>query len=173
MLLNVGMSAWTGHLLLKWRFDAHGCNKFDLVSHLETRLLLHLRVTNLPAPAATCAVQAQQRRMERAAGKNDRMRLRKRLAQQSATNPTATQRQSSTAQTGRLNASPSKQRSTGSMPLHPVLRLDGSTCFSGITWSVNLGTVLLTITCGFTVDRWMSGCLRGPGHQLLKSEGLL
>ena len=100
-----------------------------LVSHLV--VFLHLRVTNLPGlDSIMCSTQAQQRRVERAAGKNDRMRLRKRLAQQSTPNPPATQCQSSsapndtptrplhsasTAQTRKLHAS-STDRPIGSKP---------------------------------------------------------
>ena len=81
----------TGFLIMpkrpyEWRVGAHGCNKFDNADlGFGTRgqtahfpIFLHLRVTNLPAPDSTTrSFQAQQRRMERPAGKNERKRLRK------------------------------------------------------------------------------------------------
>ena len=68
----------------EWRIDAHGCHKHDnaeldfgpcdQTAHLP--VFLHLRTTNLPGPDSIMrSEQAQQGRMERAAGKYDRKRL--------------------------------------------------------------------------------------------------
>ena len=54
----------------------------DQTAHLP--VYLQVRTTNLPGPDSTCGAQAQQRRMDRAAGKYERKRFRKQLAQQSA-----------------------------------------------------------------------------------------
>ena len=71
-----------------WRVDAHGCYKFDnadlgFAPRDQTArfpVFLHLRVTNLPGPdSITRSSQAQQRRMERAAGQNELKRIRKQL----------------------------------------------------------------------------------------------
>ena len=76
-----------------WRVQAHCCYKFDNAYHgfapsdltAHFSVSLHLRVTNLPGPDSIMrSDQAQQRRMVRAAGTYDRNRLRKQLAQQSA-----------------------------------------------------------------------------------------
>ena len=62
-------------------------------------VFLHLRVTNLTGPSSVMrSAPAQHRRMG-AAVKNDRKRLRKRLAQQSIPNAPSTQPQSSAAST--------------------------------------------------------------------------
>ena len=78
-----------------WRVDAQGCHKFDnadlgfapsdQTAHFP--VFLHLRVTNLPGvESIMCSSQAQPHRLERAATKKDRMRLRERLAQQAVSN---------------------------------------------------------------------------------------
>ena len=77
----------------EWRVDAHGCYKIDnaelgFVTRDQTAhfpVYLHLRTTSLPGPdSITRCAQAQQPRMDRAAGKYERKRLRKQLAQHSA-----------------------------------------------------------------------------------------
>ena len=89
-----------------WRVHQHVCFKFgkealgfapsDLTAHCS--VFRHLRVTNLPGPSSvTRSAQAQHHLMEGAAGKNDRKRLCKRLAKQSASNALSTQPQSSCA----------------------------------------------------------------------------
>ena len=90
----------------EWRIDAHGCYKFDnaelgfaprdQTAHFP--VFLHFHTSNIPDSILRSS-QAQQRRLERAAGKNDRLRQRKRLAQQAASNPLATQPKSSPPQT--------------------------------------------------------------------------
>ena len=68
----------------------------DLSTHF-----LHLRVTNLPSPSSVMrSAQAQLRRLERASGKNERKRLRMRLAQQSTPSASATWPQTGTAPAG-------------------------------------------------------------------------
>ena len=78
----------------EWRVDVHSCYKFDnaelgfgprdQTAHFPVDL--HLRSTNLPGPdSIPRRAQAQQRRMDRAAGKYERKQLRKQLAQQSST----------------------------------------------------------------------------------------
>ena len=95
----------TGFLIMPqrphtWKVHLHSCCTFDNAdlgfgprdhtAHFP--VFLHLRVTNLLGPDSIMrSSQAQQRRLERAAGKNGRMRLRMRLAQQSTSNPLATQ----------------------------------------------------------------------------------
>ena len=102
----------------------------------------HLRVTKLPGPDTTRSSQGQHRRMERAAGKNDRKCLRKQLTRQDASESVghAAQVQSSTVP----HTTPRLPRSALSA-LHlsaqcerlPVLHccLTCSTCLSGNTWS--------------------------------------
>ena len=76
--------------LRTWRVHPHGCYKFDnadmcfgprdLAAHYLA--FLHLRVTNLPGPDSIIrSDQAHQRRMEKAVGRYERKRLRKRLGQ--------------------------------------------------------------------------------------------
>ena len=75
----------------EWRVHSHGCYKFDnaelgfgprdQTAHVP--VYLPLRTTNLPGPdSITRSAQTQQGRMDRAAGKHERKRLRKQLAQQ-------------------------------------------------------------------------------------------
>ena len=80
----------------EWRVGAHGCYKFDNADlqfgpHDQTAhfpVFFHLRTTNLPGPdSITRSSKAQLRRMERTAGKCERKRIRKQLAQQATTNP--------------------------------------------------------------------------------------
>ena len=84
----------------EWRVDADGCYKFDNAElgfgHRDQTahfpVYLHLRTTNLPGPdSITRSAQAQQRRMDRAAGKYERKRLRKQLALQSTSHPLSSQ----------------------------------------------------------------------------------
>ena len=114
---------------------SHGCYNFDnadmgfgprdLTAHFPA--FLNLRVTNLVR-----SDQAHQRRMEKAAGRYERKRLRKRLGQQSASStatsstlpsatPTdATQHVVSTAHPGRDHAQSSSRLPIGSMPKRPA-----------------------------------------------------
>ena len=128
----------TGFLIMSkrpyaWRVDLDFAPR-DQTAHLPA--FLHLRVTNLPGPDSIMrSSQAQQRRLERATTKNDRTRLHKRLAQQAASNPLATQPKSTTSQchtpprlqhsastapTGKLNASASAELPIGSGPQRPL-----------------------------------------------------
>ena len=95
----------TGFIIMRqrpyeWRVGADGCYKFDnaelgfgpsdQTAHFP--VYLHLRTTNLPGPDSIMrSAQAQQRRMERAAGQYERKRLRKHLALQSTSHPLSSQ----------------------------------------------------------------------------------
>ena len=125
----------TGFLIMpkrpyEWSVEVHGCYKFDnadfgfaprdQTAHFP--VFLHLCVTNLPGrDSITRSCQAQQRRLERAASKNDRIRH--------ASNPLATQPKSSPSQS---NTPPPPQCERLPM-LHCCLAC--STFLSGNTWS--------------------------------------
>ena len=109
--------------------QSHGCYKFDngdlgfaplrdQTAHFP--VFLHLRVTDLQGPdCITRSSQAQQLRLERPVGKNERKHLRKQLARQDASYPLAMQPKSSPQQgltMGTLNTSASRQRAIGSAP---------------------------------------------------------
>ena len=82
----------------EWRVGVHGCYKFDDADlGFEPRdqtahffAYFHIHTTNFPGPdSISRSSQAQQRRMERAAGECDRKRIRQNLAQQVTSNPLA------------------------------------------------------------------------------------
>ena len=90
----------TGFLIMpkrpyEWRVGAHGCYKFDnadLGFDPVTRPLTSLSSFTFAPPIFQHHTQfpgsaAQQRRMERSAGKYERKRICKQLAQQAASNP--------------------------------------------------------------------------------------
>ena len=94
---------YTGFIIMhwrpcEWRVDADGCYKYDnaqlgfgpLEQSAHFPVYLHLRTTILPGPdSITRSAQAQQRRMDRAAGQYERKRLRKHLALQPTSHPSA------------------------------------------------------------------------------------
>ena len=98
----------------------------DLSVHFPVSI--HLRVAGLLCPSSVMSsAQAQFRRLERLSGKQERERLRKRLAQQFTPSVSSTQPQASSASAGKP---PSQQQPTGTaIPLHaPSMQFAHTVC---------------------------------------------
>ena len=114
-----------------WRVQSHGCYKFD---HADVGFgPSDLRVTNLPGPDSIMrSDQARQRRVEKAVGRCERTRLRKRLGPQASSSTATSSNMPSTAQidatqhvvstdhTGKHHAPTSSRLPIGSMPVRPA-----------------------------------------------------
>ena len=163
----------TGSLIMPrrpytWSVHQHGCLLHVRQRRPRVPVFLHFHVTNLPGPSSVMrSAQAQRRRLERAAGKNERERLSKRPAQQSTPSAPSTQPQTSSASTATPPTMPQQPASPAKVGKLPSQHTIGSTLPNAVSVCPHCSRLRQQLLGGLMVVSKASICFSGTnwcGH---------